>query len=97
MHLGKIIGNVVSTQKYEDLDGIKFLLVQPLDHDLRPAGDPITAVDTVRAGDGELVYYVLGREASLALERQFVPVDAAVVGIVDGINVESNRKGKHRS
>ena len=88
MHLGKILGNIVATQKYQDLSGIKLLIVQPLDHALKPAGIPLAAADCVQAGAGELVYYVLGREATLALERQFVPVDAAIVGIVDDVNVE---------
>jgi ethanolamine utilization protein EutN len=93
MHLGRILGNVVATQKYGDLDGLKFLVVQPLDHSLKQSGTPLVAVDTVRAGDGDIVYFVLGREATLALERQFVPVDAAVVGIIDGINTEHD--GQH--
>ena len=88
MHLGKVLGNVVATIKYDDLEGEKFLLVQPVDHNLKPSGEPLTAIDAVRAGEGELIYYVLGREASLAMERQFVPVDAAIIGIVDGVHIE---------
>lgn len=97
MHLGKVLGNVVATVKYDDLHGEKFLLVQPVDHNLEPSGDPLTAIDTVRAGDGELIYYVLGREASMAMERQFVPVDAAIIGVVDGVHVEEEGPKAKRS
>ena len=85
MNLGRVIGTVVATQKYEGLTGCKLLLVQPLDHEQRKAGDYLVAVDTVRAGFGELIYFVNSREAALALEPSFVPVDAAIVGIVDDV------------
>ena len=89
MNLGRVIGTVVATQKYEGLEGKKFLVVQPLDHALRNAGDPIVAVDTVRAGVGELVYFVNSREAALACDPWFVPIDAAIVGIVDDVACDS--------
>ncbi len=89
MNLGRVIGTVVATQKYEGLQGKKFLVVQPLDHALRSTGEPIVAVDTVRAGPGELIYFVNSREAALALDPFFVPVDAAIVGIVDDIAAEA--------
>lgn len=85
MNLGRVIGTVVATQKYEGLAGCKLLLVQPLDHEGRKAGDYLVAVDTVRAGVGELIYFVNSREAALALTPWFVPVDAAIVGIVDEV------------
>mgnify|MGYP003596530037 CR=1 FL=1 len=83
MQLARVIGTVVASQKYEGLEGGKFLLVQPLDHTGRPVGDPCAAADTVRAGPGELVYTVGSREAALALDPWFVPVDLTIVGIVD--------------
>ena len=89
MNLGRVIGTVVATQKYEGLAGSKLLLVQPLDHAQRKVGDPIVAVDTVRAGYGELIYFVNSREAALALEPSFVPVDAAIVGIVDEVTADA--------
>jgi ethanolamine utilization protein EutN len=85
MYLGKVIGTVVATRKYEGLEGSKLLIVQPLTHKLANAGAPHVAVDTVRAGEGDLVYLVGAREAALALETWFVPVDAAIVGIVDDV------------
>jgi ethanolamine utilization protein EutN len=86
MYLGRVIGTVVATQKYEGLEGKKLLMIQPLSHKLEPTGDPHVAVDTVRAGRGDLVYLVGSREAALALDPWFVPVDAAIVGIVDDID-----------
>ena len=88
MYLGRVIGTVVAERKCEGLEGTKLLVVTPLDHTLKPTGDAQVAVDTVRAGHGDLVYLVGSREAALALEPWFVPVDAAIVGIVDDIHDE---------
>jgi ethanolamine utilization protein EutN len=86
MYLGRVIGTVVATRIYEGLEGRKLLLVDPLNHRLEKNGEPQVAVDTVRAGPGELVYLVGSREAALALDPWFVPVDAAIVGIVDQLD-----------
>ena len=83
MYLGRVIGTVVANRKVQGLEGVKLLLVQPLDDRLQPAGAIQAAVDTVQAGPQDLVYLVGSREAALALEPSFVPVDAAIVGIVD--------------
>ena len=85
MYLGRVVGSVVAQTKYEGLAGQKLLLVQPLDHDQKPSGSLEVAVDTVKAGPHDLVFLVGSREAALALEPSFVPVDAAIVGIVDSI------------
>jgi ethanolamine utilization protein EutN len=87
VYLGRVIGTVVAARKYEGLEGCKLLVVTPLDHKLQPTRAPEVAVDTVRAGHGDLVYLVGSREAALALDPSFVPVDAAIVGIVDDVNV----------
>jgi ethanolamine utilization protein EutN len=86
MYLGRVLGSVVASVKYEGLGGQKLLLVQPLDHDQAPNGPVEVAVDTVQAGRGDLVFLVGSREAALALEPSFVPVDAAIVGIVDDVD-----------
>ena len=86
MYLGRVVGTVVAEQKCEGLLGKRLLLVQPLDHAQVPVGPVEVAVDTVRAGSGDLVFLVGSREAALALEPSFVPVDAAVVGIVDSVH-----------
>jgi len=86
MHLAKVKGSVVATRKIPQLMGVKLLSLQPLNRRLQPIGKPLVAVDTVRAGTGDIVYYVIGREASMALPEMFVPVDAAIVGIVDQVS-----------
>jgi ethanolamine utilization protein EutN len=86
MYLGRVIGTVVATRKAEGLEGKKLLVVTPLDQKLERSGEDQVAVDTVRAGPGDLVYLVGSREAALALDPWFVPVDAAIVGIVDDLH-----------
>ncbi len=88
MQLAKVIGTVVATQKYEGLQGIKFLVVQPLSKQQQPEGEPVVAADaTAQAGPGELVFIVGSREAAQAMPVKFVPVDHAIVGIVDEVDV----------
>ena len=88
MQLGRVIGTVVATRKVVGLEGVKFLIVQPLTKRCEPCGKAIVAADGVAmAGEGELVYYVSSREASLALPEKFVPVDDAIVGLVDEIEL----------
>lgn len=87
MYLGRVIGTCVSTKKVEGLAGVKLLVVQPLDKRGVAKGRIQVAVDVVQAGPKDFVYLVGAREASHALEEAFVPVDAAVVGIVDDLHV----------
>ena len=87
MHLAKVIGTVVATQKVEPLRGSKLLVVQPLNPKGQPTGEPLVAIDTVRAGPGDIVYYVRGREAAHTLEDKFNPADAAIMGIVDRVDL----------
>ena len=94
MLLGKVIGTVVSTQVYEGLQGVPMLLVQPLAKDGAEKGSPVVCADGTRmAGPGELVYYEGGREAAMTLEPWFVPVDHAIVGIVDGVEAPQWKGG----
>ena len=89
MKFARVIGTVVATRKYEGLEGIKFLVVQPLDRDLNPQGQPKIAADaTAQAGPGELVFMVASREGAQALPEVFVPVDLAITGIVDEVEIE---------
>ncbi len=89
MYLGKVTGTVVAERKAAGLEGKKILLVQPVDEHGNRAGDIQAAIDTVQAGVGDLVYLVGSREAALACDPWFVPVDAAIVGIVDGLDVKA--------
>ena len=89
MLLGKVIGTVVLCVSYEGLQGVPMLLVQPLDRKGAPKGTPVVAADSTRmAGPGELVSYEGGREAALALETWFVPVDHTIISIVDQVDRE---------
>ena len=88
MKLGRVIGNVVCTQKVESFEGVKLLLVQPLNEKREEIGEPIVACDTVQAGVNDVVFYEGGREAALGLENWFNPSDATIMGIVDSINIE---------
>jgi len=88
MKLGRVIGNVVCTQKVDSLEGIKLLLVQPLDEQYKEIGDPVVACDTVQAGTDDIVFYEGGREAALGLQNWFNPSDATIMGIVDHLQIE---------
>lgn len=88
MLLGKVIGTVTPSVRYRGLEGVPFLIVQPLDKHQQPSGKPLVAADATRqAGPGELIYYEGGREAALALDPWFVPVDHTIVGIVDDVSL----------
>ena len=89
MLLGRVIGTVVPCVVCEGLTGVPFLVVQPLDRTGQPKGEPLVAADSTRmAGPGELVTYEGGREAALALDPWFVPVDHTIVTIVDQVSRE---------
>ena len=83
MELAKVIGRVVATIKHPSLHGVRLLLIQPQDAGGNPQGEPIIAADPLQAGPGDLVAWITGREAALALPDTFAPVDCSVVAIVD--------------
>ncbi|MFP4430373.1 MAG: EutN/CcmL family microcompartment protein [Spirochaetaceae bacterium] len=87
MKLGRVVGRVVSTKKLVCLDGRTLLLVQQVEPDLSPVGRPVVAVDTVKAGEGDLVYFEGGKEAAQSLPDWFNPTDAAVIAVVDSVDV----------
>ena len=88
MQFAKVIGTLVATRKYEGLEGVKFLIVQPLNKRLEPEGEPVVACDgTAQAGPGHTVMIVGSREAGQALPVWFVPVDHAITGIVDDVDL----------
>lgn len=88
MQLARVLGRVVATEKADGLEGVRFLLIQPLDKNQRPTGGTVVAADAVHmAGEGELVYFVSSREAAEALPLRFVPVDHAITGIVDEVHM----------
>lgn len=88
MLLARVLGSVVATQKNEKLEGAKLLLVQPLDLEGRPRGGAVLAIDGVDAGVGDHVLLLQdGRSAQLVLGRGISSVDAAVVGVVDSVEL----------
>lgn len=88
MYLAKVIGTVVATRRYEGLEGLRFMVIQPVDRHLKPRGIRRVAADSVNSGPGDVVYVVSSREASQAFKNHFVPVDDAIVGIVDIVSPE---------
>ena len=92
MLLGKVIGTVTPAVVYEGMEGVPLLLVQPLDKQQKNTGFPLVACDSTRmAGPDELVYYEGGREAAMALDETFVPVDHAIIGIVDDVKLDESK------
>lgn len=88
MFLGRVIGTLEATIKYEGLEGVKLLWVEPTTSLGERRGAPFVACDaTPQAGPGDLVYMVDGREAAMPLPVDFVPVDATIVGIVDEVDL----------
>jgi ethanolamine utilization protein EutN len=91
MYLGKVLGTIWATRKYESINGYKMQLVQPINADNKKIGEPLIALDTVGAGPGEIIFYITSSEAVIPLDVDMAPVDASIVGIVDSINIESKR------
>jgi microcompartment protein CcmK/EutM len=90
MIIGRIVGDVVATQKSKSHEGRKILVVQPLNLDGSDRGDVILALDAVQAGVGDRVLVVSeGYSAMTAVGRPQSPIDMAVVGVVDSIDVHS--------
>ncbi len=88
MLFGKVKGTAVCTMKYPGTEGLKLLIVQPLNKSQEPVGPLQVAVDVVDAGVGDLCVMVRSREASLALpDIKFVPIDLALIGVVDELAV----------
>jgi ethanolamine utilization protein EutN len=88
MQIARVVGTVVSTQKHRKFEGAKLLLVQPVSLDDQPRGPVLLAVDSVGAGVHEKVLVVIeGRAAGEALGQKAAPVDAAIVGIIDSVDV----------
>ncbi len=83
MQLARVIGTVVSTVKNETLEGRKILIVQTLNADLELKGKPMIALDAVGAGEGELIFWCRGKEASFPFKRDSTPTDCTIIGIVD--------------
>jgi ethanolamine utilization protein EutN len=87
--LGRVTGRLVPALVYTGMEGVPLLWVQPLDKHAQPAGKPFVAADSTRmAGPEELIYWEASREAALTLDPSYVPVDHAIVGIVDDVQLD---------
>ncbi|MFH1845486.1 MAG: EutN/CcmL family microcompartment protein [bacterium] len=88
MYLARVTGSCTATIKTDGLHGHRLLVLQPLTFAREENGEPFIAVDTVRAGPDDIVFYVTSREAAKALADEFNPVDVAILGIVDEVRYQ---------
>lgn len=91
MRLAKVIGNVTSTVKINDIKGVPLLVIQPVNSQYEPVGSPLVAGDNFGAGVGEYVFFSKSKEGAMNLPIPTAGVDAGITGIVDYIHVESNK------
>lgn len=87
MFLGRVRGTVVASHKLAELEGAIFRLVEPLDERGRATAGLLVAVDNIASRAGDLVYLVKGKEAIMPWSSDMVPIDAAIVGLVDGVEL----------
>ena len=88
MFLGKVVGTVWSTKKTPDLEGVRFLIVHPIDLDKEPTRNIVVVADRLGAGVGEVVMCAYGKAARTAVGNQEMAIEAAVVGIVDRMDLQ---------
>jgi ethanolamine utilization protein EutN len=101
MFLGKVVGTVWSTKKTPDLEGVRFLIVHPYDLDKEPTRNIVVVADRLGAGSGEMVICAYGKAARTAIGDQDMSIEAAVVGIVDRVDINDTvsdemREAAHR-
>lgn len=90
MKIARVIGKVWATTKDPKLSGYRLLVIQTLNKRLEPVGSPTVAVDTVSAGEGELVFWVGGGEGRYVTSQTHIPSECLIVGLVDRANIEKN-------
>lgn len=89
MYLGRVTGRLVATVRYEGLEGVKLQLMEPLDESGAVTGEPLVAACALDVGPGDLVHFIDGREAALALpDETFVPVDVTITGFAEQADVD---------
>jgi ethanolamine utilization protein EutN len=91
MQKGTVIGNVWATRKEDDLQGLKFLFIQPENPDYSPAGVPFIAVDRIGAGFGDQVIVTRGSAAAHMSGENKLPIDALIIGIIDSVDIDMKR------
>lgn len=85
MQIARVIGNVVATRKVDKIMRYKLLVVEPVDLTGKPSGKHMVAIDAVQAGPGEIVFIVEGSSARMAVPEKDVPIDTAIIAIIDAI------------
>lgn len=90
MFLAKVVGTVWSTKKTPDLEGVRFLVVHPYDLDKQPTRNIVVVADRLGAGTGEMVMCAFGKAARSAIGNQDMAIEAAVVGIVDRVDLHES-------
>ena len=90
MFLAKVVGTVWSTKKTPDLEGVKFLIVHPIDLDKEPTRNIVVVADRLGAGIGEVVMCAYGKAAGSAVGNQEMSIEAAVVGIIDRMDIQDD-------
>jgi ethanolamine utilization protein EutN len=93
MYLGRVIGCVWATVKHPELEGIRMLVVQPVTPELQKTGKPLVCTDWTGARTGDIIYWVRGKEASIAFLPGEPPSDTTIVGIVDSLRVNRKEHG----
>ena len=97
MLLAKVIGNVWSTKKLEDISALRLLFIQPLGKDLKPAGNVLVAADEIGAGFGEMVIVTQGAPAMQSFSKEeLIAIDAVVVGIADNLEMAEDEAIKKK-
>jgi ethanolamine utilization protein EutN len=96
MFLGKVVGTVWSTKKSPDLEGVRFLIVHPYDLDHEPTRNVVVVADRLGAGAGETVMCAYGKAARTAIGNQDMSIEAAVVGIVDRVDLTDTKSEELR-
>ncbi|MFN2455280.1 MAG: EutN/CcmL family microcompartment protein [Pyrinomonadaceae bacterium] len=96
MFLGKVVGTVWSTKKTPDLEGVRFLIVHPYDLDKEPTKNIVVVADRLGAGAGEIVMCAYGKAARTAIGDQDMSIEAAVVAIVDRMDIQDTESDEAR-
>src|SRR6202140_90811 len=96
MFLGKVVGTVWSTKKTPDLEGVRFLVVHPYDLDKEPTKNVVGVAARLGAGPGEAVMCAVGKAARTAIGNQDMSIEAAVVGIVDRVDLTDSNSEELR-
>ncbi len=91
MIMGKVVGNIWATRKDESLNGLKFLVIKPVEYEKEGKSKTFIAADAIGAGVGETVLVTKGSSARWVFGNNSIPVDATIIGIIDIVEVE---KGK---